>query len=240
MFCFHYAGGRAEIFNTWPDGLPEEVEVCAVQLPGRSFRIHEPPVFTIERLILELETAIRPLLNAPFAFFGHSMGALLAFELARSLGKDASGIKPVVLFASGRRAPQIPSYFPPISELPDIELLEVLRSLNGTPAEALGDEEIMKHFLPAIRADFALEERWKYVAGRPLAVPIQALYGTRDHGAGSRLMEGWREQTCEEFRKFRFEGEHFFIHQFQDRILELIAGALADPRIKPRMEARCA
>lgn len=239
LFCFHYAGGRAEIFNTWPNGLSEGVEVCAVQLPGRSYRLNEPPICRSAELIDELKTAMQPLLDVPFAFFGHSMGALLAFELTRALDRGNDGNLPLVLFVSGRRAPQTSSYYPAISELPDLELLEVLRTLNGTPLEALQEDRLMKHFLPAIRADFALEEKWVYVDDTPLTIPIWALCGTQDNGASYRTMQAWRAQTTGAFRQFSFEGEHFFIHQYQDRILELVAQALSETHVTMKMDAEC-
>jgi medium-chain acyl-[acyl-carrier-protein] hydrolase len=227
LFCFHYAGGRAEIYNPWPERLPETIEVCAVQLPGRSYRLSEAPIQSVPLLVEELRRAILPLLDRPFAFFGHSMGALTAFELARVLvegGEDR--YRPTHLIVSGKRAPQIPSYYPPISELPDLELLEVLRALNGTPDAALQEMAVMKLFLPAIRADFALDDRWSYRIGPPLPVPIIALSGTLDKGASPALMAPWREQTTEDFRQHKFQGEHFFIHQFTNEIVALVADVL--------------
>ena len=143
LFCFPYAGGGASIFRTWPDGLPADVEVCPVQLPGRGTRLMERPFTQLSPLVEALAQALLPLLDKPFAFFGHSLGALVSFELARHLRRQY-GVHPVRLFVSACRAPQIPHRDRPIHTLPEAEFLAELRRLNGTPAEVLEHEELMR------------------------------------------------------------------------------------------------
>src|SRR5215216_2860694 len=131
LFCFPYAGGRAAIFRTWPDALPNNVEFFAIELPSRGKRMKEPPITRMDPLVRGIAEAIRPLLDKPFCFFGHSMGALISFELARLLRREHSP-QPSHLFVSGSAAPQVPDAHPRTFDLPEPEFLDVLRRLNGT------------------------------------------------------------------------------------------------------------
>src|ERR1700694_2711560 len=138
LFCFPYAGAGASIFRAWPDGLPTDVEVCPVQFPGRGTRLMERPFTRLSPLVEALAQALVPLLDKPFAFFGHSLGALVGFELARQLRRQ-TGVQPVRLFVSADRAPQIPPRDRPIHALPKGEFLVELRRLNGIPRKVLED-----------------------------------------------------------------------------------------------------
>src|ERR1035441_10334502 len=142
LFCFPYAGAGAGTFLTWSDNLPADVEVCPVQLPGRGARMTERPFTQLSPLVEALAQALAPLLDKPFAFFGHSLGALVSFELARQIRRQY-GVHPVRLFVSAGRAPQIPDRLPAIHTLPDKEFLLELRRLNGTLSELLDHEELM-------------------------------------------------------------------------------------------------
>ena len=155
LFCFPYAGGAALTFRAWSDSLPMALEVCPVELPGRGKRIKSAPFTRLQLLVEAIAIAILPYLDKPFAFFGHSMGGLVSFELARLLRKNY-GNSPVHLFISGYRAPQVPDPDPPIHALPEPEFLEELRRLNGTPEVVLENTELMQILLPALRADFAV------------------------------------------------------------------------------------
>ena len=137
LFCFPYAGAGASIFRTWPDGLPADVEICPVQYPGRGTRPMETPFTEISSLVRALAQAMLPLVDKPFAFFGHSLGALVAFELAQELRRQSS-LQPARLFVSADRAPQIPRRNRPIHALPEGEFLAELRRLNGIPGKAVG------------------------------------------------------------------------------------------------------
>lgn len=136
LFCFPFAGAGSLIFHAWPDHLPAEVEVCPVQLPGRGTRLKEPPFTRLPPLVEALAQALIPLLDKPFAFFGHSLGALISFELARRIRRE-SGLLPVRLFVSACDAPEIPHRGRAVHDLPKAELLTELRRLNGTPGELL-------------------------------------------------------------------------------------------------------
>ena len=212
LFCFPYAGAGALIFHKWSDALPRDIEVCPIQLPGRGTRLTEPPFTKLPGLVEALARVLVPLLDKPFAFFGHSLGALIGFELARQIRRQ-HGLHPVRLFVSAGRAPQIPHRAPPIHTLPDNEFLAELRRLNGTPRELLDHEELMEVMLPIVRADFALYETYLYSAEPPLTCPISAFGGLQDRKVSASDLEAWRSQTSASFSLRMFPGDHFFLKE---------------------------
>jgi surfactin synthase thioesterase subunit len=212
LFCFPYAGAGALIFRTWSDGLPADVEICPVQLPGRGTRVRELPFTQLSPLVEALAQALAPLLDRPFAFFGHSLGALVSFELARRVRRQY-GVHPVRLFVSAGRAPQIPHRGPPIHALPEKEFLAELRRLNGTPSELLGHEELMAIMLPLLRADFAVYETYVYSTEPPLSCPISVFGGLHDHRVNNSDLEAWGAQTDVSFSLRMLPGDHFFLKQ---------------------------
>jgi len=151
----------------------------------------ERPFTQLSPLIETLAQALAPLLDKPFAFFGHSLGALVSFELVRRIRRQY-GVHPVRLFVSAGRAPQIPHRGRPIHTLPDKEFLMELRRLNGTPSELLGHEELMEIMLPVLRADFAVYETYLYSTEPPLNCPISAFGGLQDHEVSDSDLEAWR------------------------------------------------
>jgi medium-chain acyl-[acyl-carrier-protein] hydrolase len=234
LFCFPYAGGSSLIYRQWPEGLPPDVELCAVQLPGRGSRLREPAFRQMTTLVERLAEVLPPLFDRPFAFFGHSMGASMAFELARRLRSDRAP-EPCHLFVSGRRAPQTPDTDPPSYQLPEPVFIEELRRLNGTPQEVLEHPEMMQLLLPVLRADFELIQTYTYEPGPPLTCPISAFGGLQDLDAGRDLLELWREQTTAAFSLQMLPGDHFFPHTARPILLESISRKLhrhtpTDPR----------
>ena len=225
LFCFPYAGTGASIFRTWSDGLPADVEVCPVQIPGRGTRLMETPFTQLSPLIEALAQALGPLLDKPFAFFGHSLGALVGFELARQLRRQ-SGVQPVRLFVSADRAPQIPHRDRPIHALPEGELLHELRRLNGIPGKVLEDAELMQIMLPILRADFAVYETYVYSTEPPLNCPISAFGGLQDHRVSRGDLEAWRDQTSGSFSLRMFPGDHFFWNTIQPLLLQVLSQEL--------------
>lgn len=225
LFCFPYAGGGASIFTSWPRGLPAEVEVVAVQPPGREGRIREAPISDLHELADALHRELTPLLDRPFVLFGHSNGGLMAFELARRL-RRAGGPMPRLLVASGRPAPQVTVEDPPIHALPYDEFIAALRRYNGTPEEILANAEIMELLEPLIRADFSLGETYRYDPEPPLDVPVTAFGGERDDEVPPEQVEAWREQTTGTFRMQMFPGDHFFLNGDRDQVLAALSGEL--------------
>jgi medium-chain acyl-[acyl-carrier-protein] hydrolase len=234
LFCFPYAGASSLIYRQWPEELPADVELCAVQLPGRGGRLREPAFRHMPTLVEVLAEALLPLFDRPFAFFGHSMGASIGFELARRL-RRVRAPEPVHLFVSGRRAAQIPMTDPPSYQLPEPVFIEELRRLNGTPQEVLEHPEMMQLLLPVLRADFELIQTYTYEPGPPLACPISAFGGLQDFDASRDLLAPWREQTTGAFSLQLLPGDHFFLHTSRHHLLQLISRELhqhthTDPR----------
>ena len=224
LFCFPYAGGGDAIFRSWRKGLSEEVDVCPVQLPGRGSRIAELPFTELGPLVRAAAQALAPHLDKPFAFFGHSMGALVGFELARHL-RRGGGPQPVHLFVSGRCGPQtLRESF--AGDLPDSEFRETLRRYNGTPTEVLENPELMELLLPVIRADFAVCNSYVYAPEPPLSFPITAFGGLEDRGVGRDCIEGWREHTTGPFVLRMLPGDHFFLNTSTGLLLEAISKEL--------------
>lgn len=225
LFCFSYAGGGALIYRAWADGLPADVEVCPIQLPGRGTRLMEPLFTQLSPLIQALAQALLPLLDKPFAFFGHSLGALVSFELARQLRRQY-GVQPVRLFVSASRAPQLPHRGLPVHTLPERDFLAELRHLNGTSREVLEHEELIQIALPVLRADFAVYETYVYSTELPLNCPISAFGGLRDRTVSQSDLEAWREQTNGSFSLQTFPGDHFFLNTAQPLLLRVLSQEL--------------
>lgn len=221
LFCFPYAGGGASTFSSWSESLTSNVEICPIELPGHGCRITEHPFNLLEPLTKELASGLLPYLNKPFAFFGHSMGGLVSFELVHLL-RRVYNLSPVHLFISGRHAPQIPESKPPIHHLPKPEFINELRSLNGTPEPVLEDAELMELFLPILRADFAAIETYVYTSKPRLNSPITVMGGLQDYEVSCEDLEAWREQTNANFSMQMFQGDHFYIHSNQPLLLQFL------------------
>jgi medium-chain acyl-[acyl-carrier-protein] hydrolase len=222
LFCFPYAGGSASVFRTWSSELPAEIEVLPIQLPGRETRLREAPFTHISQLLPKLTEVLRPYMTMPFAFFGHSLGALIAFELTRHLRREGEP-GPVHLFMSGHRAPQRPNPDPPIHELPDAEFMEEVRQFNGTPEELLGNAEMMRLVLPFLRADFTIYETYVYTPEEPLDCSISALGGLGDVEVSREDSAAWRELTRGTFSLRMFPGNHFFLNSARRQVVQAVA-----------------
>jgi medium-chain acyl-[acyl-carrier-protein] hydrolase len=225
LFCFPYAGGSIAIYRGWQQMMPEGVEVCPVHLPGRGTRIKETLVCNLEHLLTELARELSPYLDRPFSFFGHSMGALISFELARRL-RIQSGVEPVHLLVSAWRSPDLIDHKRDY-DLPRAEFIEVLRKLNGTPEEILADAEALELLLPILRADFEVVQAYRYREEQPLTCAIKAFAGMRDSGTAPEQMSGWRKHTTGPFSLSILPGDHFFIHQSRMRLITEVANELA-------------
>ncbi|OKH28423.1 thioesterase II family protein [Chroogloeocystis siderophila] len=224
LFCFPYAGGGTLSFRSWGKNLPV-LEVCAIELPGRGRLMTIPPFTQLEPLVEAIATNILPHLNKPFAFFGHSMGAIVSFELTRILRKNY-GIEPLHLFVSGRRAPQTSSEASFIHTLPEPEFLIKLRHLNGTPEAILANAELMELLSPILRADFAAVETYVYTEESPLNCSITAFGGLQDPEVNFTELEAWQQQTIAAFSVEMFPGDHFFLHSAEDLLLHSIEKSL--------------
>ncbi len=225
LFCFPYSGSGATIFRSWSDGLPAFVEVFPVQPPGRETRLREPPFTRITPLVQAAADGLLPYLDKPFAFFGHSVGALIAFELARYLRRQCD-LLPVHLFFSGRGAPHVPDPDPPAHNRTDAEFIEEVRRYNGTPDEVFENPELLALFIPILRADFAINETYTYVEQRPFSCPITAFGGAQDYKRHGIDLEEWSVHTTARFSAHMFSGDHFFLHSERRQLLGMISADL--------------
>jgi len=225
LLCFPYAGGSAAAYREWQKALPDSIEVWPIQLPGRGKRLSENPYTQVAHLVDELGEDILRNMPGPFAVFGYSMGALIAFELARRAQENGTR-GPIHLFVAARRAPHLPSNHRSTYDLPDFELIAELEKMRGTPPQLLEDPEAMRLFLPAIRADFELVQTYSFKAGRTLGCPITALGGVRDSSGDYRQIEPWKAQTTARFAVRMFPGDHFFINTCQQALVSVVAQEL--------------
>jgi medium-chain acyl-[acyl-carrier-protein] hydrolase len=210
LFCVPSAGGDSWLFQEWGGHLPGEVEVCLVRLPGRGSRITEQPFTRLRPLVSALAEALQGYLEIPFALFGHSMGGLVVFELARYLRRH-SHVSPTHLFVAACRAPQLPRLDSPIHHLPDSLFAAELARRYGPGRNILQNRELMRLVLPMVRADFSLCETYVYMAEAPLDCPISVFGGTRDQMIDLLSLEAWRLQTCASFSLRLLAGNHFFV-----------------------------
>jgi surfactin synthase thioesterase subunit len=229
LICFHHSGGSVNSYRGWRADLPQQIALYGVQLPGREERFTEPLIDNFETLVAALLPELGAVCARPFAFFGHSLGAGLAFELTRELRRRGLTL-PIHLFVSGRECPQHPD--PPIWDLSESAFIDQLKAFGGMPAEVLENEELLELVLPILRADCKLNDHVPYHAEPPLAVPITGVFGD-DEGLSVEQQHGWAEHTSKGFDKHQFPGGHFFIKEHQSEILSVVASALGAERHRP-------
>jgi medium-chain acyl-[acyl-carrier-protein] hydrolase len=210
LFCFPFAGGGASAFYPWRRDLPNWVDVWSVEYPGRETRFREPPMVCARRLADAISEEIAACIEMPFVLFGHSMGALLAFEVAQRL-KNNYQLEPLELFVSGHSAPQLPPFRAPVRDLPEMQFRDELRRFGGTPEQVLNDEELMAFFSPILRKDMTVLETYQYTATAPLNFPITAFGGISDRTVPWHRLHDWAAQTSSRFSISLLPGDHFFI-----------------------------
>lgn len=223
LFCFPYAGGSASIFRNWPEYLSSDIEVCAIQLPGRESRFGESALTCLNKMVTQLVDVMEPYMDRPFVFYGHSMGTLIAFELARELRRQQKS-GPLQLLVSGRCAPHIQDPCKQLHHLPEAEFIQGLRDYNGTPEAVFNNSELMELIVPLIRADFTVCETFKYKQELPLECPISAFAGVDE--VSSRFLQEWNEQTTNNFESELFSGDHFFINTEQEKFVSALSKRL--------------
>lgn len=227
LFCFPYAGGGASIYRSWQAETGPSIEIHPVRLPGRESRISEAPMFSVDELVESIVHEIAPLIHGPFALFGYSFGALLAFETARKLRRK--GFAPERLMIAALKAPHLPLRRKPIHHLPDSLLADEIRRFSGTPEAVLENPELMNLLLPAIRADFTAYERYRYRAEAPLDCPTTAMRGATDASVSSDELAEWSQHTSAVFTRHVFPGGHFFLHSARRLLTWTIVQDLLPP-----------
>jgi medium-chain acyl-[acyl-carrier-protein] hydrolase len=226
LFCFPYAGAGATVFHGWSAALPPDVEVIAIKLPGRESRLRERAFTRMEDLIAVLREVVAGALDLPYALFGHSMGARIAFELARAL-RDAARPAPLHLYVSGCRAPQVPRNRATVHDRSDDDLRAELRAVYDAPAALLDDPELAAIYLPILRADLTLHETHPHRVAAPLAAPLTAFGGADDPIVRPADLDAWAEHTRAGFDVAIFPGGHLFVRSARAAVLARLAEDLA-------------
>jgi len=222
LFCLPFAGGNSTAFRSWANYLPETIEVAAVEIPGHGSRLSEETMKRLLPLVKAIAAGIGPHLDRPFAFFGHSMGSLLSYELAHYLRLE-KGVEPVHLFFSGRGAPHLPAKEEPIHQLPEAEFVRHIRNYNGTPKEVLVHQELMDILIPILRADFEVCETYQYFPKAPFNCPITAFGGLQDPSTNRENLQAWEKHTTGAFNLRMFPGDHFYLLEAQTTLVHAIA-----------------
>ena len=224
LLCFSHAGGAARVFHNWAELLPPTVEICAIELPGRGRRLSETPFTNIDLLLQALGPELLPILDIPFACFGHSLGAWIAFELCRWLQQNGQ-LTPRHLWIAAARAPHLPSEISPICDLSDSNFIVELRRGGGTSEKVLNNPELMTLMLPTLKADFSLLETYRYQPGAQLTCPITCFWGKQDARVNKADVAAWRQHT-DTFTLEAIPGDHFFVHNplFPKNLLSELTG----------------
>lgn len=226
LFCFPVAGGNPSSFAAWPDALPDDIEVCAIQFPGRLQRMSEAPYTRMPLAIASLERAVLPYLDLPYAIFGTCTGSFAGYELAQRLVRMHHAA-PSHLIVSCCRAPHLPDRDAPIHALAEDALWEELERLGGTPSIVTENPEIKGLLSPLLRADFELAETYRYRDMPPLYCPITALAG-RDDRIVTRAENGaWAEHTTGGFALQTLPGGHYLLDGATDAVIAAVTTALA-------------
>jgi len=221
LFCIPYAGGGANVFADWHKALPDYVEVCLITLPGREERLRELPYTRMPLMIKALWRGIHELLDMPCVFFGHSMGALIAFELAHYAQQKEIDV-PSHLVVGGHRAPHLPSREGPMHALSEESFIDKLREYSGTPELLLTHPDFQKIYMPLLRADFAVCETYQYQSRGALNCPITVLSGNADPDTNAFEVASWKDHTVSTLKQKEFKGNHFFIHDSHKQVLSSV------------------
>jgi medium-chain acyl-[acyl-carrier-protein] hydrolase len=227
LICFPPAGCGASYFRQCQAVTAPGLEICPVQLPGRENRIGEAPYTSFAELVPQLAHSLQPYLRTPFAFFGHSLGAIVAFEVARHL-RSRYNVAPSALYVSGCRAPQVPRLRPVIGHLPERHFIGEIAKSYDFPRDVFADIELSRLMLPVIRADFQLFETYTYSAAPPLGCRIAAFAGRDDRTLTHAAAGAWCHQTASRFDLHIVPGNHFFQTSEKVDVLAKVASDLAD------------
>lgn len=224
LFCIPFAGGSKSAYYNYIRLAPGRLNIIPLELPGRGSRYKEPLLKDVYAMVDDLLLQIRPLLQYPYALYGHSMGALLCYLLAGRI--SAEGIsRPLHLFLTGKGAPSIRINNSVLHLLPKDALVEELRRMGGMPEIVLNDDKLLDAFLPIIRADFEAMASFRYEKPAELEIPITVVTGTEE-GISRERVAAWRLETRSQVDIRQLPGNHFFINNCSREILEFITHAL--------------
>ena len=222
LFCFPYSGASATIYFSWLNEFPELIEICPIQFPGRGNRVSERLKTSIHDLVEDAVESFEGFLDKPYAFFGHSLGALFSFELTRKL-REAGYLLPLHLFMSGHGAPHLPDTNPRIHDLPHEEFIQKLHELNGMTKDVLENKELMEMVEPVIRADFKMCESYIYHEQEPFHLPISAYGGIEDPFVSKQELESWQKHSDQRVVLRLFPGDHFYLNSSKFLLINSLA-----------------
>jgi surfactin synthase thioesterase subunit len=235
VFAFPYSGAGSSVYHHWGSYFSQRgIDFIGVQLPARENRLGEKPLSHLPLLIDQLVFAIIPLLNKPFVFFGHSLGALIAFELCRALRKKGVSL-PAHLFVSAFHPPSRPNPNKALHQLTESEFLDGIRAYGNTPEQVLSSTLLMELLFPMLRADFALHETYHYKEESPLSCPITVLKGRQDSFAKAKDMSDWQQQTQSHYEEIEYEGHHFFLNENRESISQQLVSAFDHSKKRSRV-----
>lgn len=227
LFCFPYAAGNASTYTSWWQWLPHEVELRAVQPPGRASRIEEPAYQSMEAMVDGVCTALRPWLDKPYVVFGHSLGSRVGFEYIHRA--SAAGWRlPELFIASGSSAPHVAREHKKISHLPDAEFVQALRRFDGPTDRLLEDEQLVALFMPVFRADFNIADTYYRERGTLLHCPAAVFGGDRDEDARPDELDSWQAHFSQPIGINLFEGDHFFVESNSQRVASRVGELVGD------------
>lgn len=225
LFCLPYAGGSSSIYYKWKEYLYKDIEIYPIELTGRGKRIKEPLFADIKNVTSDvLEQIEDKIKDTPYAFYGHSMGSLIIYELTHRI-IELNAEPPVHIFFSGKKAPHLFKIDKRISHLPDNEFIQEIIKLGGTPKEIADNQELLHFFLPILRADFQLVETYKYVEKNKFDFDITIINGNKDDLTLQEII-GWQEHTSKRTFFHMLEGDHFFINGKEKGITSIINNTL--------------
>ena len=222
LYCFPYAGAGHTVYQHWQQHIAPDIELALIKLPGRGARYGEPMPTILDALIAALVASLSESPALPFAFFGHSMGALLAFESSRLLARQQQQL-PMAMFVSGCNAPHQPRHKPLLSDLPAAEFAASIQAMNGIPAEISQDPELLDFFLPIIHADFKLCEAYRYQPQTALDLPIIVMGGAQDPRVPITQLATWQLETTLPLAQWVYSGDHFYLFRHEAALVDRIS-----------------
>ncbi len=233
LFCLPFAGGGASLYRPWTTQLAPTIEVCPIQLPGRENRYSEKPITDAHQMAQIIATQMLPFLDRPYAIFGHSMGALLAYEVTRELAR-LKARAPEILFVSAHRAPHLPRKRALLHALPNAQFIESLKQYGGFPEEILNNQEFIDFVLPTMRSDMTLCDLYAFKnEDFQLNLPIEIFAGAGDPEAGPDEMKAWADYSQNRSNLKVFEGGHFFLRSHSKELLDHISGSINSLSLAP-------
>lgn len=221
LFCFPFAGAGSNVYRSWISDLSPEIDVCPIQLPGRENRMNEKAIDNVHDMASQIATEIEPYTDVPFAFFGHCIGALIAYELVVTMQKLNMNT-PDHIYLSAFRSPEYTNPNRELYQLDDAEFKSEIKEYGGFSDYILNNDEIMKTIMPMLRADFALHENYRYPGNESVECPISLLCGDQDHIVKKEHMQNWSNVSNHDVNLTMISGGHFFINERKEDILNLI------------------